>query len=134
MSGPLLEVEGLRRSFGGVHAVDGISFGAARGEITGLIGPNGAGKSTALGVIAGALAPSGGVTRFDGQDVTGWSPMRLARRGLIRTFQISSEFARLTVLENLLVAVPDNAGESLVGALVLGRRGWRAAERALVVQ
>jgi neutral amino acid transport system ATP-binding protein len=134
MSAALLAVRDLRRSFGGVQAVDGISFEAERGVITGLIGPNGAGKSTALGVIAGALAPSGGGVRFDGEDVTGWPPMRLARRGLIRTFQISSEFARLTVLENLLVGARDHVGESLAGALLFGKRRWRAQERELVAR
>jgi len=134
MTPALLEVRDLRRSFGGVHAVDGISFDAERGAITGLIGPNGAGKSTALGVIAGALPPSGGAIAFNGEDVTGWSPTRLARRGLIRTFQISSEFARLTVLENLLVGAPNHTGESLIGALVLGKRAWRAQERELVAR
>jgi branched-chain amino acid transport system ATP-binding protein len=110
MSGPLLEVRDLRRSFGGVHAVDGVSFAVEPGTISGLIGPNGAGKSTALGMIAGAIKPSGGSIAFDGHDVTGASPMRLGREGLIRTFQISSEFQRLTVLENLLVGAPAHAG------------------------
>jgi branched-chain amino acid transport system ATP-binding protein len=132
MSGPLLEVRDLRRSFGGVHAVDGVSFAVEPGTISGLIGPNGAGKSTALGMIAGAIKPSGGSIAFDGHDVTGASPMRLGREGLIRTFQISSEFQRLTVLENLLVGAPGHAGETLVGALVLGKRAWRAQEQALV--
>jgi ABC-type branched-subunit amino acid transport system ATPase component len=132
MSGPLLEVRDLRRSFGGVHAVDGVSFAVAPGTISGLIGPNGAGKSTALGMIAGAIKPSGGSIAFDGHDVTGASPMRLGRKGLIRTFQISSEFQRLTVLENLLVAAPAHPGETLAGALVLGKRAWRAQEQTLV--
>jgi branched-chain amino acid transport system ATP-binding protein len=128
----LLRVEDLRRSFGGVHAVDGISFGVRAGTITGLIGPNGAGKSTALGMVAGAIRPSGGSIVFDGHDVTGSPPMRVARKGLIRTFQISSEFQRLTVLENLLVAAPAHAGESLVGSLLVGPRAWRAQEQELV--
>jgi len=128
----LLHVEDLRRSFGGVHAVDGISFGVEAGTITGLIGPNGAGKSTALGMIAGAIKPSGGSIVFDGRDVTGSSPMQVARSGLIRTFQISSEFQQLTVLENLLVGAPGHVGESLVGSLLLGPRSWRAQEQELV--
>jgi neutral amino acid transport system ATP-binding protein len=132
MSTPLLEVRDLRRSFGGVHAVDGVSFEVAAGTISGLIGPNGAGKSTALGVVAGAIKPSGGSIAFDGNDVTGASPMRLGRAGLIRTFQISSEVQRLTVLENLLVAASAHTGETLVGALLLGKRAWRAQEQTLV--
>jgi ABC-type branched-subunit amino acid transport system ATPase component len=132
MSAALLEVRDLRRSFGGVLAVDGVSFTVTAGTISGLIGPNGAGKSTALGMVAGAIKPSSGTIVFDGEDVTGASPMRLGRRGLIRTFQISSEFQRLTVLENLLVGAPSHAGETLVGSLVLGKRGWRARELELV--
>jgi ABC-type branched-subunit amino acid transport system ATPase component len=132
MSAALLEVRDLRRSFGGVQAVDGVSFDVAAGTISGLIGPNGAGKSTALAIVAGALKPSGGTIAFDGKDVTGASPMRLGRSGLIRTFQISSEFQRLTVLENLLVGAPSHAGETLVGSLVLGKRAWRARELELV--
>jgi ABC-type branched-subunit amino acid transport system ATPase component len=131
-AGDLLVVEDLRRSFGGVRAVDGVSFKVRRGSITGLIGPNGAGKSTALGVIARALRPDAGRIEFDGRDVTALSAMSLARRGLIRTFQTSSEFPRLTVIENLLVAAQHNPGETLRGALWRGRRSWRAYERQLV--
>jgi ABC-type branched-subunit amino acid transport system ATPase component len=133
-AGDLLVVEGLKRSFGGVHAVDGVSFAVKSGSITGLIGPNGAGKSTALGAIAGALRPNAGRIEFDGHDVTALAPMKRARRGLIRTFQTSSEFQRLTVIENLLVAAQDNPGETLLGALVRGRRSWRAHERDLVAR
>jgi ABC-type branched-subunit amino acid transport system ATPase component len=128
----LLSVRELRRSFGGVRAVDGVSLSVPSGSITGLIGPNGAGKSTALGVIAGALSADGGTVEFDGEDITGLPPMKRARRGLIRTFQTSSPFGRLTVLENLLVAAQDNPGESLLGAVILGKRAWRARERELV--
>src|SRR5439155_1283975 len=82
-------------------AVDGATFTALRGRITGLIGPNGAGKSTLMGVVAGAIKPSAGRIEYDGADVTGLPPHRIARRGMVRTFQLSAEFARLTVLENL---------------------------------
>jgi ABC-type branched-subunit amino acid transport system ATPase component len=130
----LLIVTDLKRSFGGVHAVDGVSFGVQRGSVTGLIGPNGAGKSTALGAIAGALRPDAGSVEFDGHDITKLAPMRRARRGLIRTFQTSSEFDRLTVLENLLVGDQHHPGETLLGALVWGGRSWRAHERATVAR
>jgi ABC-type branched-subunit amino acid transport system ATPase component len=130
----LLVVTDLKRSFGGVHAVDGVSFQVRRGSITGLIGPNGAGKSTAIGAIAGALRPNAGSIEFDREDITAMAPMKRARRGLIRTFQTSSEFQRLTVLENLLVGAKDNPGETLLGALVWGGRSWRAHERQLVVR
>jgi ABC-type branched-subunit amino acid transport system ATPase component len=132
--GDLLVARDLHRSFGGVRAVDGVSLTIARGSITGLIGPNGAGKSTALGVIAGALRPDGGTIEFDGHDITGLSPMKRARRGLIRTFQTSSEFQRLTVIENLLVAAQDNPGETLLSAVVRGKHAWRKRERELVAR
>ena len=123
----LLEVKDLHIDFGGVHAVNGATFAAARGIVTGLIGPNGAGKSTALKLIVGALRPTAGRVLLDGEDITGWAPDRVARRGVIRTFQHSSEFARLTVLENLLVAAPDQAGASFVGAL-RGKPAWRRSQ------
>ena len=130
-AGALLTVTGLYRQFGGVHAVNGASFHVPPGRITGLIGPNGAGKSTALNVIAGALKPTAGKISYQGQDITGLPSYQVARRGIIRTFQISSEFARLTVLENLLVAAPGQRGEALWQA-ALGKRYWRPQERAMV--
>jgi ABC-type branched-subunit amino acid transport system ATPase component len=129
----LLRVTDLRRTFGGVHAVDGASFVVRQGTITGLIGPNGAGKSTAIGMIAGAIRPTSGGIEFAGREVTREPAYRMARLGLTRTFQLSSEFAKLTVLENLLVAAPGQRGESLWGAF-LGKPYWRRQERALVEQ
>jgi len=129
----LLTVRDARRAFGGVRAVESVSFEVRAGTITGLIGPNGAGKSTMLGIVAGAIRPTAGAITFDGRDVTGLPTYRLARRGLVRTFQLSSEFARLTVLENLLVAAPGQRGESLWGAL-RGRRYWRRQEAESVEQ
>jgi ABC-type branched-subunit amino acid transport system ATPase component len=130
-SGPLVAVQDLHRRFGGVHAVNGASFEVPAGRITGLIGPNGAGKTTVLNIVAGALRPSGGTVRYRGRDVTGLPAYKLARRGIIRTFQVSSEFAALTVLENLLVAAQGLRGEGLWQA-ALGQRYWRPAERAAV--
>jgi ABC-type branched-subunit amino acid transport system ATPase component len=131
---PLLTVTDLRRSYGGVRAVDGVSFGVERGSTTALIGPNGAGKSTALGTIAGALRADGGSVTFDGEAITALSPMNRARRGLIRTFQSSSEFDRLTVLENLLVGDQSHPGEKLRSALLLGPRSWRRHEREVIAR
>ena len=127
----VLAVQDLHREFGGVHAVNGATFTVPPGRITGLIGPNGAGKSTALNIIAGALKPSAGTVSYHGKDVTGLPAYKVARRGIIRTFQLSSEFAALTVLENLLVAVPAPRGETLWQA-ALGKRYWRPQERAMV--
>ena len=127
----ILDVREVRRDFGGVRAVDGASFQAVRGRITGLIGPNGAGKSTLLGVIAGAIKPSGGKIAVEGADVTGFPAHKVARAGIIRTFQLSAEFSKLTVLENMLVAPLNQKGETLWGA-ELGRLYWGRDEDALV--
>jgi branched-chain amino acid transport system ATP-binding protein len=127
----ILAVSDIHRDFGGLKAVDGASFTALRGHVTGLIGPNGAGKSTLLGIIAGAIKPGSGTVTFDGKDVSGLPPNQVARRGLIRTFQLSAEFSKLTVLENLLVAAPGQKGESLLGA-ELGRMYWGPSEDTLV--
>lgn len=124
-----LQAVGLVRSFEGVRAVDGASMAFARGRLTGLIGPNGAGKSTALAMLAGTLPVSGGKIFLFGEDITSLPAYLRARRGLVRTFQLASEFKRLTVLENLLSAVPGQRGDSLGGAL-LGRRYWGAEEAA----
>lgn len=129
----LLDVQGIHRQFGGVHAVNGASFTVGARRITGLIGPNGAGKSTMLSVIAGTLRPTHGSIRFDKHDITTKPHYRRARLGLIRTFQLSSEFAKLTVLENLLVAVPNQKGASFWGAL-LGKRYWWEQERTAIEQ
>jgi ABC-type branched-subunit amino acid transport system ATPase component len=125
----ILTVSDVSRSFGGVHAVDHASFVVETGSITGLIGPNGAGKSTMCNLIAGLLAPDEGSVRYGGEEIAGRRPYDLARMGLLRTFQTSSEFGRLTVTENLLVAGGAERGGTLKGAL-LGRRFWGAEERA----
>lgn len=127
----MLVAADIHRHFEGMHAVDGVSLNVPRGEITGLIGPNGAGKSTFMAVVAGTLPATQGTIVFDGRDITHAPAYRRARLGLVRTFQLPSEFARLTVLENLLVAAPNNRGDSLLGAL-LGRRYWMGDERRIV--
>jgi ABC-type branched-subunit amino acid transport system ATPase component len=100
----LLDVDGVHKVFGGTVALDGVSLTVERGSIVGLVGPNGSGKTTLLNCIAGALRADGGRIRFDGEDVTGVETSRIARRGLVRTFQISRPFATMTVLENVLAA------------------------------
>ena len=127
----LIVVRDLAQNFGGVRAVAGVSFSIEKGRITGLIGPNGAGKSTTLDMIAGATRPSAGTISFRGRDITRLPAYQRARLGIVRTFQTSSEFARLTVMENLLVAAPRLRGERLVGAL-LGRWYWREEEQLAV--
>ena len=129
----ILEVKNLAKNYGGVQAVDGVSFTVERGSITGLIGPNGAGKSTALNVIGGLLSPAAGSVVFDGVDVTGQPMHRLARRGLVRTFQLARVFGNLTTIENLLVAAPSHRGDSAIGILA-GKRYWGDQERQMVAQ
>jgi len=130
---PILEVRNLLKRYGGVHAVDGVSFTVERGTITGLIGPNGAGKSTVLNVVGGLLSRDGGQVIFDGEDVSGQPMHRLAGRGLVRTFQLARVFGGLTTIENLLVAAPRHRGESALGILA-GKRYWGEHERLLVEQ
>jgi branched-chain amino acid transport system permease protein len=127
----VLEAGDVVKEFGGVRAVDGVSFSVRKGTLTGLIGPNGAGKSTLLAMLAGTLATTSGHIIYEGDDITGVPAFKRARLGLVRTFQLASEFKRLTVMENLLSAVPGNRGDSLRGA-VLGRRYWRGDEDAAV--
>ena len=129
----LLRAEGITAGYGGVPVIQNITLSVGPGEIVAVIGPNGAGKSTFLAVLAGTLPASSGTITFDGHDVTSLPAFRRARRGLVRTFQLPSEFAQLTVLENLLAAAPHNRGDSLVGAL-LGKRYWRADEDRLVAE
>jgi len=129
--GPLLRTVDLTRNFGGVHAVAGVSIEVRRGTLTGLIGPNGAGKSTLLAMLAGTLPVTSGRVIYAGSDVTTLPAYRRARIGLVRTFQLASEFKRLTVMENLLSAVPRHRGDTLAGAL-RGRRYWRGDEEAAI--
>ena len=128
---PRLEAIGLQKRFGALAAVDGVSLRVEAGEVLGLIGPNGAGKTTLFNLLSGVIAPDAGRLKVNGEDVTGLAPHRLARRGLIRTFQLARELDRLTVLENVLLAAKDNPGEGLVGAL-LGPAAWRGTERQLI--
>jgi branched-chain amino acid transport system permease protein len=131
--GAVLRTVDLVRDFGGVHAVAGVSIEVRRGTLTGLIGPNGAGKSTLLGMLAGTIPITSGQVIYRGSDVTGLPAYRRARLGLVRTFQLASEFKRLTVMENLLSAVPCHRGDSLAGAL-RGRRYWRRDEEAAIAR
>ncbi|MDR6738756.1 branched-chain amino acid transport system ATP-binding protein [Herbaspirillum sp. 1173] len=101
----LLQIDGLRKSFGGVAALDGVSFTLPAGEMLALIGPNGAGKSTCFNLINGQLRPDAGRVLLDGEDIAGLDARRIWRRGVGRTFQVSAAFASLTVLENVQAAL-----------------------------
>lgn len=109
----VLSVAGLAKSFGGLHAVRGVDFEVERGAIVGLIGPNGAGKTTTFNMIAGELPPTSGKITLLGEDITGQRTDVLYHKGLMRTFQLAHEYARMTTLENLAVAAPVQAGESI---------------------
>jgi branched-chain amino acid transport system permease protein len=138
--GPLLEVRGVTKQFGGVRAVHDCSFDVAEGEIKAVIGPNGAGKTTLFNVITGFYAPTAGVVRFRGRSLTGLPAHRLARLGLSRTFQNVQLFPSLTVVENVMIGCERDAPGGFVGAALAlpgSRRRMRAevarAERALAI-
>ncbi len=155
----LLEIEGLRKTFGGLAAVDGVDFVLAEGALHAMVGPNGCGKSTLFNLITGALVPSGGRVRFAGRDITGWPVHRIARAGIGRKFQVPAVFDELTVLQNLalprwstgrlpLLAPADlkpgeaqlapihltGKGEVPAGALSHGERQWLEIGMLLAAQ
>lgn len=109
----VLEVRDLKKSFGGIVAVDGVSFDVHEGEILGIIGPNGSGKSTLFNCILGQLIPTSGDVRIDGKMVTGMRPCDLNRLGVSRTFQLLQVFPQLTVRENLILAGQEHKGTML---------------------
>ena len=122
----VLEVRDLKKSFGGIHAVDGVSFEVNEGEILGIIGPNGSGKSTLFNCILGQLRPTSGEVRLDGRAVTGMRPCDLNRLGVSRTFQLLQVFPELTVRENLILAAQEHKGtmfSRLFGARDAGLSG-----------
>ena len=109
----VLEVRDLKKAFGGIHAVDGVSFDVNEGEILGIIGPNGSGKSTLFNCILGQLRPTAGEVSLDGRPVTGMRPCDLNRLGVSRTFQLVQVFPELTVRENLILAAQEHKGSML---------------------
>ncbi|MDA1327159.1 MAG: ABC transporter ATP-binding protein [Proteobacteria bacterium] len=112
MSDVLLDVRGLRKSFGGVVATDNLDLAVKSGEIFAVIGPNGAGKTTLIAQLAGSLRSDAGKIMFDGRDITRLAPPTRAARGLARTFQITSIFPEFTALENVALAVQAHDGHS----------------------
>ena len=126
----MISAHRISKSFGGIRAVADCSLTVERGQILGLIGPNGAGKATLFNMLAGFMAPDSGRIELDGEDVTGRRPHELFHRGVVRTFQIAHELARMTVLENLMVVPPGQSGEHLLTALFRPRR-VAEEERAL---
>src|SRR6266568_5021425 len=126
----VLSIRSLRKSFGGVHAVDGVSFAVGKGEFLALIGPNGAGKSTCFNMINGQLKPDAGRILFEGRDIAGLPARAVWGLGVGRTFQIAATFGSMTAAENVQMAMISHAGETY--------RFWRPAaarhrERALAL-
>lgn len=107
---PLLRVQNIAKSYAGIHAVDGVSFEVMPGEIFGVIGPNGSGKTTMFNSMLGQIAPDSGSIEFKGENITGFSPVALNRRGIGRTFQTLQVFGKMTVRDNLLVAAQEHKG------------------------
>jgi branched-chain amino acid transport system ATP-binding protein len=121
MTSALLETVGLRKSFGALVATDGVDFDVREGETHAVIGPNGAGKTTFIKQLSGELRPDTGSVRFAGEDITGLPPQRRSRKGLARSFQITSIFHDFSTLDNVALAIQAHAGHSF--------RFWRDASR-----
>jgi branched-chain amino acid transport system ATP-binding protein len=113
---PFLEVKDMRKSYGAIKAVDGVSLSLGPGEIVGVIGPNGSGKTTLFNSILGQIRPTAGQVEFCGEDITGKSPLELSRRGIGRTFQTLQVFGKLSVRDNLIAAAQEAKG-SIAGRL-----------------
>jgi len=129
----ILTVKGVRKTFGGLVALDDVNINVKKGLMTMLIGPNGSGKTTLINCVTGFYKPDRGRVWFDGMEITRWPPHKVYETGAVRTFQIPQPFQRLTVLENLLTACRDNPGECFSKALF--RKAWvteeeKATERA----
>jgi branched-chain amino acid transport system ATP-binding protein len=121
---PIVETRGLTKEFDGFVAVKALDLSVRRGSVHALIGPNGAGKTTVFNLLTKVLAPTAGTIRFAGEDITREPPARVARRGMVRSFQLSAVFPNLTVLENVRVALQRPLGTAL--------HFWRS-ERTLAV-
>jgi branched-chain amino acid transport system ATP-binding protein len=126
----LLEAKGLSKRFGGVQALQGVSFSIARGEIYGLIGPNGAGKTTLFNLLTGIYAPDSGGFAFDGRSLAGLKPHEVARAGIARTFQNIRLFANLSALENVMIGRHCRTRAGVLGAVLRNAR-TRTEERAI---
>ncbi|WP_051340859.1 ABC transporter ATP-binding protein [Azospirillum halopraeferens] len=131
---PILAVEALSKEFGGVHAIEDLSFTVSRGRIHSIIGPNGAGKTTLFNLVTGVYTPSAGRVLFDGQPVSGLAPYKLAARGMSRTFQNLQIFFNMSAIENVMVGRHLHLDRRLLPALFrfpsLVRKDREAKERA----
>ncbi len=140
----LLDVKTISKHFGGVQAINRVSFSVRSGEILGMIGPNGAGKTTLFNLITGAVPPDGGEISFQGGDITGLKPHQTCRKGISRTYQVTRPFGKMTCMENVCVALMENRpdlkgaarrqkAEELLGMTSLaGKEEWLAASLNLI--
>ena len=128
MTDSVLEVEGVFKAFGGIHAVDGATLDVRPASITALIGPNGAGKTTLFNVVTGFMRADAGRIVYDGRSIFGRPPHAIAGRGMVRTFQITKALAAMPVIDNMMLAAPDQPGERLLN-LLLRPRAARRRER-----
>ncbi len=110
MMAPVLKVTGLKKAYGAIQAVGGVSFEVMPGEIFGVIGPNGSGKTTMFNSVLGQISPDAGAIELNGKNITGLSPLELSRRGVGRTFQTLQVFGKMTVRDNLIVAAQEHTG------------------------
>ena len=126
---PIIVADNVRRSFGGIHAVDVDHVEIPRGAITALIGPNGAGKTTFFNLLTGFDTPNEGTWSFEGRSLAGVPAFKVARRGLVRTFQLTKALGLLTVLDNMKLGATGQRGERLFSSLVPAL--WRGQEDAI---
>ncbi len=124
----IFEATDIVKAFGGIKAVNGATMDVEQGSITALIGPNGAGKTTFFNLITGFYRPDSGRAVFDGREVQGQPPYTIARLGMVRTFQITKALAAMPVIDNMMLAAPNQPGERLRN-IVFRPLGWRARER-----
>ncbi len=113
----ILRVARVSKNFGGVRAVDDATLAVRRGSITALIGPNGAGKTTLFNIVTGFMSPDSGGIDYDGRSIAGKPPHAIARRGMVRTFQITKALAAMPVIDNMMLAAPRQPGERLLKLL-----------------
>ena len=134
MTHPLLKVTGLKKAYGAIQAVGGVSFDVMPGEIFGVIGPKGSGKTTMFNSVLGQIKPDAGEIELNGQSISGLSPLALSRRGVGRTFQTLQVFGKMTVRDNLIVAAQEHQGSMLSRMFAPGDSGLGDRADALIDQ
>ncbi len=134
MTSPLLEVTDLKKAYGAIQAVDGVSFEVMPGEIFGVIGPNGSGKTTLFNSVLGQIKPDAGSIELNGEDITGMCPLQLNQRGVGRTFQTLQVFGKMSVRDNLIVAAQEYKGTMWSRMFAPGDSGLGAKADALIEQ